>query len=556
MVKSGLVRGLSIGFNPIETAQIEGSWGRRYLKWELLELSAVTIPANAEATITTIRSIAAGERAALGPKPLRIIRGSSPGAAGSISRTAPKEGNPVNINQQISSLEGMRGPKAARFDELMEKSISAGRTTDETERTELQTLKGELETIDADLDLLRFKEKQVAGTAGAVAGSSAAAASANRGGRVYAQAKDKPAPGVRVARLMRCKALAKLEHADVLRIAEREYGNRDPFVVEYIKAGEVPAMTGAAGGDGFIPAELGFGDYAEFLRPATIIGKFGTGAIPALRRVPFRSGLVSMGTGSTGYWVGEAKPKPITLVDSSRTQLTPLKVAAIIVLTMELIRDSSPSAETAMVQDMTEAIVATLDTTFIDPTVTASAGVSPASITNAQAAIASTGTDSDAVRLDLRALFKKFEAVNNPASQAVLVMSTTNARGVAFLTNALGQQEFPEMTAQGGMLRGVPVIASDHAGTTVALISASDIYMADDGQVAVDMSAEASLEMHDSSHLTQHADDTSTGASMVSLWQGNLVGFRAERTMNWAHRRPVAAPYLTGVAWGGAVPAS
>lgn len=56
-IKLGLVRGLSIGFVPIESADIEGSWGRRFTKWEWYELSAVTIPANAEATIQTIKSI-------------------------------------------------------------------------------------------------------------------------------------------------------------------------------------------------------------------------------------------------------------------------------------------------------------------------------------------------------------------------------------------------------------------------------------------------------------------------------------------------------------------
>src|SRR5690606_19602382 len=56
-IKLGLVRGFSIGFAPIESAQIEGTWGRRYTKWDWLELSAVTIPANAEATIQTIKAM-------------------------------------------------------------------------------------------------------------------------------------------------------------------------------------------------------------------------------------------------------------------------------------------------------------------------------------------------------------------------------------------------------------------------------------------------------------------------------------------------------------------
>ncbi|WP_151707988.1 HK97 family phage prohead protease [Acinetobacter junii] len=56
-IKTGLVRGLSIGFSAIEYVEISGTWGIRYTKWDWLELSAVTIPANQEATITGVKSL-------------------------------------------------------------------------------------------------------------------------------------------------------------------------------------------------------------------------------------------------------------------------------------------------------------------------------------------------------------------------------------------------------------------------------------------------------------------------------------------------------------------
>jgi valyl-tRNA synthetase len=53
--------------------------------------------------------------------------------------------------------------------------------------------------------------------------------------------------------------------------------------------------------------------------------------------------------------------------------------------------------------------------------------------------------------------------------------------------------------------------------------------MADDGGVSLDMSMEASVQMDDA---------PSAGAqSLVSLWQNNLVGIRAERYINWSPRR-------------------
>lgn len=67
-IKLGLVRGLSIGFKPNEYSFIEGTGGIHFQSWVWLELSAVTIPANAEASIQTIKSIDTQLRAASGKR--------------------------------------------------------------------------------------------------------------------------------------------------------------------------------------------------------------------------------------------------------------------------------------------------------------------------------------------------------------------------------------------------------------------------------------------------------------------------------------------------------
>ncbi len=87
-IKSGLVRGFSIGFKPLEEARIGDTWSYRYLKWMWLELSAVTIPANADCSITAIKSIDQQQRrAASGAKALPVVRldpasNGTPGASG------------------------------------------------------------------------------------------------------------------------------------------------------------------------------------------------------------------------------------------------------------------------------------------------------------------------------------------------------------------------------------------------------------------------------------------------------------------------------------------
>ena len=289
-----------------------------------------------------------------------------------------------------------------------------------------------------------------------------------------------------------------------------------------------------------------YADFIEFLRPQSIIGRFGAGGVPSLRRVPFRTPLVGQTSGGEGYWTGEGQAKPLTQFDLASTIIEPLKIANIAVATMELIRDSSPSADVMIRDQLAAAITSRLDMDFIDPAKAAVAGISPASILNGVTAIPSTGTDAEAVRNDIRLLFNAFIAANNAPTSGVFIMSATNALALSLMQNPLGQSEFPGLTMNGGSFMGLPVIVSQYVPAgTVALVNANDIYLADEGGIELAMSTEASLQM-------DNAPDNPTTATtvLVSLWQRNLVGFRAERTINWARRRPSAVAYLSGVAWG------
>lgn len=74
LVRDKLVRGLSIGFNALESKDIEGSWGRNFTKWDWLELSLVTIPANADANIQAVKSMAQAEQIARRGTVVKAVR--------------------------------------------------------------------------------------------------------------------------------------------------------------------------------------------------------------------------------------------------------------------------------------------------------------------------------------------------------------------------------------------------------------------------------------------------------------------------------------------------
>jgi HK97 family phage major capsid protein/HK97 family phage prohead protease len=555
-----LVAAVSIGFSAIEGAvERLATGGLRFKKWEWLELSLVTIPANSEATINTIKSLDRQQRAAFGKSQHRVVRLDTPaGASATVKKTfktpKPEEGS-MNIQEQIKGFQDALNQKAARMHELMEKSATDGLTFDAEQAEEYETLEGEVKSIQAHVKRLEGLEALNIQKAKPI---TAEPTHHQAQGMEFKQFNAVPRPaklgdGIAMAQVVKFLGRARGSRFEALELAKSAAGT-DARVVNVLKAA---VSAGTTASDSWTGALVGdetsvYADFLEFLRPQTIIGRFGTNGIPALRRVPFRVPLIGQTSGGDGYWVGQGNAKPLTEFDFTRTTLEPTKVANIAVVTEEVLRDSSPSADAIIRDQLAAALRQRLDTDFINPAKAAVAGVSPASITNGVTAIVSSGNDAEAVRSDVRRLFAQFIAANNAPTDGVWIMSSTTALALSLMQNPLGQTEFPGITMTGGTLFGLPALISQSVPATadggmVALVNASDVYLGDEGGFSVDMSREASLQMDNAPTMNS---TTPTGSQLVSLWQTNSVGFRAERTINWARRRESSVAVLTNVNWG------
>ena len=561
-VKAKLVRGVSIGFRPTKPPEpIAGTYGVKFSAWEWLELSLVTIPANADATIAVIRSFAEPKKPAASGGPVYLKTRAGVSAA----TTAPEEGT-MNIAEQIASFEAKRAAFVARMEAIMAKAAEDGRTLDQSEEDEYDGIETEVATVDKHLVRLRGTEKLLVTKAAPVrkvatqeeAGNARAGIVTTENERTphIVQVERKLPPGIPFARYVMCMAAARGNRYEAIQIAKEHYPN-DERLQLVIKAPVAAATTGDATWGGPLVEYQNFaGDFVEYLRPATIIGKFGTNGVPALRRVPFNVRIAGQTSGGSAYWVGEGAPKPLTRFDFTSFTLDWAKVANIAVLTDEMIRFSQPAAEALVRDSLRDAIVERLDIDFIDPAKAAVAGVSPASITNGVAPITSVGVDADAIRADVRALFAPYIAARNAPTTGVWIMSATTALSLMNIVGPLGEREFADLTLTGGTFQGMPAIVSEHldelsdtAGQLLVLVNANDIYLADDGQVAIDASREASLQMLD--NPTNHSG-TATPTTVVSMFQTNSVAIRAERYINWAKRRAHAVQVLTGVNYGAA----
>ncbi len=562
MIKSGLVRGLSIGFNAQETARIEGTYGYHILKWLWLELSAVTIPANEQATILAIKSADLASLAASGHRALSDGRASAlpgvPGfsksAASSGSQTPTGKGSTMKTAyQELAELRETRVTKTARMTELQDAAKAADRRLSQDEAGEFDGLLAEVDQLD---DQIRAKSLEALNGAAArpVNGDNSKAAGESRGPMGFVRKTDpedkfKGQSYIRaaIAKAHAFIAMKQGSYVSPIDIAQHRWGKTHPNLVNWIKAG----VAGAGTGSGEWGAELAqsdtryTGDFIEFLYSMTVFDKL------PLRPVPARVHIKGQDGAATGYWVGESKAIPVSKADASDVELTPLKVGAIAVSSKELILDSQPSAEMWIRDCIAEASAQRVDTTFLG-TGAAVPGVSPAGILNGLVALAPSGADAAAVRADLLSLYAPFLTAKN-ASGLVQIMTPSMAKALSLLVNALGQVEFPGLRATGGELLGDVVYTGDNVtGGHWILMKPSDIWKIGDSGIELSMTDTATLEQDDA---PSGATDTPAAATanLVNLWQSESVGFKVVRRINFQKRRSGAVVYLDNAEYGGVV---
>lgn len=550
LVEQGIVKAVSIGFKPVEAEYIDEKdpWGgMRFKKWELLEASLVSVPAHPQAlavakslgasaeTISKIFS-KSGEASTNGqkaePKPTK------PAGDTAKKPQISKDFQMKTIQEQIAAFQEKRTAAAALMTGIMTKASDEGRTLDDQESEQYDAAKLEIDAVDKHLARLKDAEAVSISKATPVDGTGTKAAADNRAGVITV--KDNLAPGQEFARYAKCLAQAKGNLMQAEQIAKTQYPDSSRIQNVIKAAVAAGTTTDATWASPLVQYQDFAGDFINFLRPQTIIGRFGQGGIPALRSIPFNVRIKSQTSGGDGWWVGEGAAKPVTKFDFNDVELRWSKVANIAVLTDELVRMSTPSAELLVRDSLAQALISRLDVDFVNPAKAEVSGVSPASITNGVTAVAATGTDYDAFKANAKTMMGNFIAANIPLAEGVWIMQSTQALAFSLMQNALGQPEFPGMTLGGGTLLGLPVIVSQHVPSgVIVLAAANEIYLADDGQVMIDTSREATLVM----------DNAPTGAATRSLWQDNLLGVRCERFINWAKRRNAAVQLITGAAY-------
>lgn len=527
-LKKKMVRGLSIGFNPKEWSFIKETGGIHWLKWAWLELSMVTIAANAEASITAIKSAASGQF------------------------NRPRQGNPnpkgttvKYTAEALAALQKDRETKAARMAELRELKSTESRRFNEDERAEFDALDAEIEDLDDEIRVTKRHVSNIDKATPVDPGRHGATPHIRKFKDIEARFKGEEGLKRAVAHIVSMKELKEGRIVTPAQVAENMWGKTNPTLVEVMKTG-VAGGSSLSGGWGaeLVQADTRFtGDFVEYLYGETVFDKL------PLRAVPHNVVIKGQDGAFTGYFVGQHMPIKVSKGDYSTTSTIPYKAAGLTVVSNEWLRDSSPDGLALVGDGLRKAIATAVDTLFLSAT-GASANVAPAGILNGTSAINSNGGDAQSIATDVKALFAPFISAKNTAGGFVWVMTPTTALALSLMRNALGQPEYPTITPSGGTFQGYPVVTGDNMGTTdIILIKPSDVWKIGDLGVTLSISTEAMIEQDDAP-TGETKTPTAASASMVSMFQDESTAIKVVRPISWGKRRAGCAQYITDAAYG------
>jgi HK97 family phage major capsid protein len=257
-------------------------------------------------------------------------------------------------------------------------------------------------------------------------------------------------------------------------------------------------------------AEYGLSqEFYELYSARSVVGRLSD----RFTRVPFRMRIPTEGSGVSASWIPESGRTPAAAMTWDRIELPEYKMGVLAVISEELARMSTPSADAAIRRILVSAVGNFVDAEFLG-TDAAVLGTSPGGIAAGQESQTSTGSTAGQVRADLSAMVGKLGSFEAP-------VWITRPPTMAHLASV----DLIEWTPT-PLLWGFPIYTSPAAPAAILLVDAGAIYIADDGRTEIEPSGQATVLMDDG---LSPASETEVG-----LWQNNLAGIKVIRYISWA----------------------
>jgi hypothetical protein len=345
-----------------------------------------------------------------------------------------------------------------------------------------------------------------------------------------------PARGILFARLAMATAAGSTTD-ERLAYVQRRWGSRSPVLQMVVKAD----VSGHEIGDtDFLSAGTAEGA-AEFGEIVDSQGLLRSG----LTLVPANTPFLAAVTNPTASWVEQSKSVPVSRAVLDRSTLQAKKVAALLILTQELVNSQDSRAETMVLRMMLRSARLAADAAISDPSNTGDAAT-PASITSGVTPISSTGDLADDAEAALNAFGGSLES-------ACWWMRPDLAAQAGIRSGAFGAGA--GLGALGGALGGLPVytsegIPADSSGSPLILLDRASIAMVDEG-FSVARSTAGMIEVSDA---PQGATDTPVTMStkFVSLFQESAIALLVIRRCSFHLANPDAVVVISDCAYSAA----
>lgn len=243
-----------------------------------------------------------------------------------------------------------------------------------------------------------------------------------------------------------------------------------------------------------------------------------------LSRAPLRSRVGAVAEGAVGAVNGEGEARPVSRMTLSGDSLVPQQADAIVVLSREVIENSSAASQAFVSRQLRRALARALDAGFFDRIVTSSTP-----------SFSSTADH----RSDLKILL---DAVNTGEGRLAWVASTSVASSVALLNDGRGTAS-PEGVSE---FLNLPFAVSPALAAGTLVLIDGDRVLADIQSLGIDIARHASLQM-DTEPTADATTPTATPAT--SLWQTNAVAIRLSALFGATAGTPDALAVMTGIEW-------
>lgn len=319
-----------------------------------------------------------------------------------------------------------------------------------------------------------------------------------------------------------------------------EWAKKSGYHPEVVKA---LAATDPTAGGFLVPTQFST-EIITYLRPQSVVRALGPVVIPmptGTIRIP------KVTTGSAATYVGENSNMTKTQPVFGQITLTHKKLAALVPISNDLVRFSSPGATEIVRDDLVRALAQRENQAFLRDDGT---GAGPKGmrhwVSGTNLLAATTGTVSLAnVTKDLGRCIQALMDANTPFTRAGWIFSPRTYRYLTTVQNTNGAFVFREEMVRGTLWgwpyrvsTQVPNNLTDAGGTTE-----SEVYLADFADCAI---GEAESLILDASAEAAYYD----GSNVIASFSQDQTVIRAISLHDFAVRRDTSVCVLYGVTWG------